>query len=146
MQYTYPVLLSEDRDDGGYVVTCRDIPEVITQGDTFNEALEYAADALDVALCGRIDQGGDIPAPTAKKAGEHLVSVPVITALKAAAFAQFQQSGRTRLAIAAELGLPESEIQRILNPGHTTGIDRLESFIHALGGSITLSATGKQVA
>lgn len=73
MQYTYPVRLSEDRDDGGYVVTCRDIPEVITQGDTFNEALEYAADALDVALCGRIDQGGDIPAPTARKAGEHLV-------------------------------------------------------------------------
>ena len=103
MQYTYPVLLSEDRDDGGYVVTCRDIPEVITQGDTFNEALEYAADALDVALCGRIDQGGDIPAPTAKKAGEHLVSVPVITALKAAAFARFQQSGRTRVDIAAEL-------------------------------------------
>ena len=64
MQYTYPVLLSEDKDDGGYVVTCRDIPAVITQGDTFNEALEYAADALDVALCGRIDQAADIPAPT----------------------------------------------------------------------------------
>ena len=140
MQYTYPVLLSEDKDDGGYVVTCRDIPELITQGDTLNEALEYAADALDVALCGRIEQGSDIPAPTAKKTGEHLVSVPVITALKAAAFTRFQQSGRTKTAIAAELGIPESEIQRILNPAHTTGIDTLESFIHVLGGNIALNA------
>ena len=145
MQYTYPVRLSEDRDDGGYVVTCRDIPEVITQGDTFNEALEYAADALDVALWGALTRAVTFPRRQREKPGS-IWSVPIITALKAAAFAQFQQSGRTRLAIAAELGLPESEIQRILNPGHTTGIDRLESFIHALGGSITLSATGKQVA
>ena len=68
------------------------------------------------------------------------MSVPVITALKAAAFTRFQKSGRNRAAIAAELGIPESEIQRILNPGHTTGIDRLESFIHALGGNVALSA------
>ena len=26
MKYTYPVILTEDPDDGGYVVTCRDLP------------------------------------------------------------------------------------------------------------------------
>ena len=142
MKYTYPVLLTEDKDDGGYVVTCRDISEVITQGDTLEEAIEYAADALDVAICGRIDDGNDIPVPTptAKERGEHLVSIPVTTALKAAAFMRFLQSGRTKVAIANELGLPESEIRRILNPRHPTKADRLESFIHALGGNITVSA------
>lgn len=140
MKYTYPILITEDKDDDGYVVTCRDISEVITQGETLEEVLEYAADALDVAICGRIDDGKDVPAPTTKQVREHMVSVPITTALKAAAFMRFRQSGKTKVAIADELGLPESEIRKILNPGHPTKADRLESFIHALGGNITVSA------
>ena len=80
MYYTYPVILTEDKDDGGYVVTCRDIPEAITQGDTVEEALAASSDALDEAICGCINHGGDIPDPSAKQAGEHLVSVPVSVA------------------------------------------------------------------
>lgn len=140
MKYIYPILLTEDKNDGGYVVTCRDVPEAITQGDTREEALTEAADALDVAICGRIEDGNTIPIPTSNKAGEYLISVPVTTALKAAANVRFQQSGRTRMAIADKLGWPENEIQHILNPKHPTKVDRLESFIHALGGNITISA------
>ena len=77
MQYTYPVTLAEDPIDGGYVVTCRDIPEAITQGDTVEEALAAAADALDEAICGCINHGRDIPEPSAEQAGERLVSVLV---------------------------------------------------------------------
>ncbi len=141
MKYTYPVALTPDEADGGFVVACRDLPEAITQGETLENALTEAADALDEAICGRIRRGDKIPAASAKQAGEYLVSVPVTTALKAAAFLRFQQSGRTRVAIAEELGLPESEVRRILNPRHPTKADRLESFIHALGGNITVSAS-----
>ena len=77
MTYTYPVILTEDPEDGGYVVTCRDLPEAITQGDTVAEALAEAADALDEALCGRINHGRDIPEPSAEQAGEQLVPVLV---------------------------------------------------------------------
>ena len=77
MQYTYPVTLTEDPIDGGYVVSCRDIPEAITQGDTIEEALAASADALDEAICGCINHSRDIPEPSAQQAGEHLVSVPV---------------------------------------------------------------------
>lgn len=77
MMYIYPVILTEDKEDGGYVVTCRDLPEVITQGDTIEEALEAAADALDEALCGCINHGRDIPEPSGEQAEEHLVSVLV---------------------------------------------------------------------
>lgn len=34
----YPARLAPDKKDGGYVVTFRDIPEAITQGDTIAEA------------------------------------------------------------------------------------------------------------
>ncbi len=85
MKYIYPVILTEDPDEGGYVVTCRDMPEVITQGETIEEALVEAADALDEAICGCINQGREIPEPSAEQAGEQLIPVPVTTALKAAA-------------------------------------------------------------
>ncbi len=77
MKYAYPVILTQTPEDGGYVVTCRDLPEVITQGDTVAEALAEVADALDEALCGRINHGRNIPGPSAKQAGERLVSVLV---------------------------------------------------------------------
>ena len=80
MQYTYPITLTEDLIDGGYVVTCRDIPEAITQGDTVEEALAASADALDEAICGYINHGRDIPEPSTEQAEEHLVSVPVSVA------------------------------------------------------------------
>jgi antitoxin HicB len=46
----YAATLTPDEEDGGYVVTFRDVPEAITQGDTLEEALHNAADVLTVAL------------------------------------------------------------------------------------------------
>lgn len=40
----YPVTLTPDTD--GFCVTFRDIPEAISQGDTTDEALDMAQDAL----------------------------------------------------------------------------------------------------
>jgi antitoxin HicB len=75
-QFTYPVKLTPDKKDRGYVVTCRDLPEVITQGDSIEEALAEATDALEEAVAGRIDDAREIPAPSAAKRGERVVSVP----------------------------------------------------------------------
>ena len=42
----YPVLLKA-ATEGGFVVTCRDLPHLITQGEDFADALAQAADAMD---------------------------------------------------------------------------------------------------
>ena len=133
MKYTYPVILTEDPDNGGYVVTCRDLPEAITQGNAVVEALAEAADALDEALCSRINHGRDIPEPSAELAGERLVSVPVTTMLKATAYTKFRESGQTEVAIAEALDIKESEVRRILDPRHGTKVATLERFIRSLG-------------
>lgn len=139
MKYTYPVILTEDPDDGGYVVACRDLPEVITQGDTVAEALTEAADALDEALCGRIHRGRDIPVPSAELVGERRVSVPVTTALKAAAYTKFRESGQSKVAVAKALDLKESEVRRILDPRHGAKAATPERFICSLGGNVLVS-------
>lgn len=73
-QVTYAVKLTPDKEDGGYVVTCRDLPEAITQGETIEQALVEAADCLE-AIAARVDDERNIPSPTKTKRGERLVSV-----------------------------------------------------------------------
>lgn len=63
-ELSYPVTLSQDEADGGFVVTFPDIPEAITQGATVAEALAEAADALDEAIAGRTRRGDHIPTPS----------------------------------------------------------------------------------
>ena len=77
------------------------MPEAITQGDTREKVLSEAADCLAEAIAARIDDGRDIPSPSAPKRGELTVSVPPSMALKAAVY----------LAV-CEVGISNSEFAR----------------------------------
>jgi antitoxin HicB len=43
-------LILEPQPEGGYTVTCPFLPELITEGDTVQEALENANDALAAVI------------------------------------------------------------------------------------------------
>ena len=60
-RYCYPVRVHEAAD--GVTVTCPDVPELITEGASRDEALARAADALATALSFYIDDGRPIPRP-----------------------------------------------------------------------------------
>ncbi len=47
--YKLPLVL-EPQPEGGYVVTCPFLPELITEGDTVQDALSNANDALAAIL------------------------------------------------------------------------------------------------
>lgn len=72
-------------------MSCRDIPEAIAQGESVEDALSEAEGALQTAIEGRIEDGMTIPAPSAAKRGERLVSTPVTTALKAAVYVAMRE-------------------------------------------------------
>ena len=82
MRFTYPARLRSD-PTGELIVSFRDLPECLTSGATEAEALAEAADALEEAIAGRIDDAERIPVPSARRSGEHLVAVPAATAAKA---------------------------------------------------------------
>ena len=46
----YTVLLTQDPEDGGYTVTVPALPGCVTEGDTQEEALENAKDAIRLYL------------------------------------------------------------------------------------------------
>ena len=72
----YPVLLKA-ATEGGFVVTCRDLPQLITQGEDFADALAQAADAMDEVFATYMLEGMKLPAPSAPKRNERMVSAQV---------------------------------------------------------------------
>lgn len=63
----------EPAAEGGFVVTFRDIPEAITQGDTEAEAMKMAEDVLASAMDFYVERGAPLPVPSRAGAGERLV-------------------------------------------------------------------------
>ena len=58
---TYSIVL-QPAEEGGYVVKVPALPEVGTQGDTRDEALANAREAIEVAVEVRIAAGEPVPA------------------------------------------------------------------------------------
>lgn len=133
LRFTYPVTLTRDRKDGGYVVACRDIPEAITQGETLEDALTEAEGALQAAIEGRIEDGMEIPASSAAKRGERMVSTPVTTALKAAVYVAMREQNVSKSELARRMHVHEKEARRMLDPNHPTKAPTLERALAALG-------------
>lgn len=136
--FSYPATLVVDEIDGGLVVTFRDLPEAITQGEDVADALVEAADALEEAIAGRVRRGEEIPPPSRPRKGEHLVPVPALTAAKAALTLSLGAVGISRKQLADRLGCDEKEVRRLLDPRHPSKLPRIQRAIEALGRQISL--------
>lgn len=60
-QYSFSIVL-EPQEGGGFTVLVPALPEVVTEGDTEQEALANAEEAIRAILAYRRDQGMTIPA------------------------------------------------------------------------------------
>jgi len=58
--YTYTVHL-EPAPEGGYVVRVPALPAIVTEGDTYEEALAMARDAIRLYVETLIAEGRDVP-------------------------------------------------------------------------------------
>jgi antitoxin HicB len=139
MRFSYPVKLTADKHDGGFVVTCRDLPEAITQGNDKAEALDQAEGAVQAALEARINDKLDIPKPSEIRRGEVLATVPVSTAMKAALYSTMKVQGVNNTQLAAMLGMDEKAARRMLDPGHQSKVQALEKALQALGQRATVT-------
>lgn len=72
----YPVTLTTDSTAGGFVVTFADIPEAVTQGETLEEALAVAKEALESALDFYFEDKRPLPVPSVAREGQAIVVVP----------------------------------------------------------------------
>jgi antitoxin HicB len=73
--YQYPADCTP-AEEGGFVITFPDFPEAITQGETSEQGIEEASDALEEAVIGRINTGEEIPLASDVQRGQFLVPIP----------------------------------------------------------------------
>jgi antitoxin HicB len=129
----------EPAKEGGYVVTCRDLPEVVTQGDDIEEALAQASDAMDEAFAARIDDGEDFPETSAPRRGEYVVAPSSDLSAKAALYLAMKEAAISKAALARTLQVDEKEVRRLLDPHHPSKLPRMEEALRALGKRLVLS-------
>jgi antitoxin HicB len=59
--YRYTAFIEPDQEEGGYVVTVPDLPGCVTQGETFDEAIAMAKDAITLYIESLRDLGRPVP-------------------------------------------------------------------------------------
>lgn len=133
---TYPLRFSPE--DGDIVVTSRDLPELLTSGDTLDSAKELAEDALAVVLLTYMERGQNLPAPSAAQDGEILIAPPAPVAAKLAVWQAFVESGISKSELARRMGVAEGEVRRVLDPNYGSKLDRLDQAARALGKRLTV--------
>ncbi len=128
----YPFLFSAAKE-GGWVITCRDLPEAISQAEQNENRIEVAEGCLQAAIEARMRLDMEIPAasPTTKK--EILIAPPLGTAAKAALYQSMREAHVNKSELARLLGVDEKEVRRMLDTRHATKIPRLEQAARVLG-------------
>jgi antitoxin HicB len=120
-------------EEGGFVVTCRDLPQLITQGENQADALAEAMDAMDEVFAAYMKGGLAFPAPSKKRTGEYMVSPPAETMAKAALYVAMKESGVSKVQLAKRLGVDEKEVRRLLDPHYGSKLPRIAEAIGLLG-------------
>lgn len=131
--FMYPVTLTPDEADGGFVVTFVDIPEAITQGDTEAEALAAAKDALETALDFYFEYKRAVPAPSKPKRGQNVIELPTSLSAKVLLLNEMVTQGVRPAELARRLNTTPQEVNRLTNVRHTTRIDGIAAALQALG-------------
>lgn len=141
--FKFPAQFAQD-PDGGYIVTFRDIPEAITQGDDFHEAKAMAVDALITAMDFYFEEGRAVPNPSLLLADDIAVELPPSVGTKVALLNVILERRQRPVELAKAMGVKPQEVTRIMDLHHSTKIDTLAAAFKALGYELDVTIRKKQ--
>ena len=106
-----PAALIQD-PNGGFTVTFRDVLEVITEGDTREEALLRAEDALESALAMYVAAKEPLPALSASAPDEVMVPLSALGMARTALYDAMHEQRIGRVELARRLGWHLPQVNR----------------------------------
>jgi antitoxin HicB len=118
---------------GGFTVTFRDMPEAIREGDTREEALLRAEDALESALAMYIAAKEPLPIPSEPETSEEMVPLSALGMAKTALYEAMREQGVGRAELARRLRWHLPQVNRVLDPRHASRMEQVEAAVAALG-------------
>ena len=115
-----------------------DLPEAITEGDTFDDAMLHAREVLSMSLRGRIDDGKAIPLPSVPKGRQaHLVAPDALA--QSAVLLRIARGDRPLSELARAMETSWAAAQRLEDPHHWPSLKQLERAAKVLGKRLVLS-------
>ena len=128
----YPATLTPD-PDGGFTVTFRDVPEAITEGDSREEAMLRAEDALESALAMYVAAREPLPQASAAQPREAIVPLSALGMAKAALYEAMREQNVGRAELARRLRWHLAQVARVPPPRHASKMEQVETALAALG-------------
>ena len=123
----YPVKLTPEGEC--ILVDFPDFPEAHTFGDTREEALRRASDALLTVIEAYMKDRQRLPQPSR---GKLTVTVPPLTVPKIELYRVMQQKRITKAELGRRLGWHMPQVDRILDVRHASRMDRLQQALQAV--------------
>ena len=127
----YRVKLTDD--EGTVLVRSPDFPDVITFGNSREEALRYAVGAFREVIASRIFHKEQIPEPSKISSKDDFIVLPLQTEMKIRLYQSLNESGMKKSQLARKLNLHRQEIDRLMDFNQSTSIGKIESAFAALG-------------
>ena len=132
----YPVII--EPDGSSFFVSFPDIPEALTQGETFEEALAMAKDALETALEFYFEDERTVPLPSKPKSGQPVVELSPTLWAKVLLLNEMIVQHVRPADLARKLAIRPQEVTRLMQLKHPTKIDTISNAFHAIGKTLEL--------
>ncbi|WP_321842468.1 type II toxin-antitoxin system HicB family antitoxin [Paraburkholderia bannensis] len=136
--WTYPAKLEPDTN-GTWLVTFPDIPEAASVGDDEEEALMNGLDALESAIEIYFDEKREIPAPGKPRPGQPSVTLPALVVSKVLLANEMIRQGVRKAELARRLDVHMPQVDRLLDPRHSSRLDAMEAAFSKLGKRLEIS-------
>jgi antitoxin HicB len=130
----YPVMITPD--DGQFTVTFPDVPEAVTFGETRDEALRRAPDALLTIFDAFMKDRRDIPAPSQRTG--HAIELPALETAKIELYRAMRAGNIGKAELARRLHWHLPQVDRVLHVKHGSQLDQMEAAFAALGKKLVL--------
>jgi len=134
----YPYSVERDSNES-LLVSFPDIPEANAVGDDETEAAINAAEALEAALEIYFDERRPIPMPSKKQRGQFEVRLPALITSKVLLSNEMVNQGVRKSELARRMEVHMPQVDRLLDPRHSSKIEQVESALSKLGRHLDVS-------
>jgi antitoxin HicB len=135
LSLVYPAKIVADGD--GYVVSFRDLPNVFTEADTYEEALFNAQEVLDILLAEMTKDEVAIQSPSACRKNEVLITVSPEVAVPVLLHKLRLMKNYTMTDVARSMGVSYQNYQQI-EAGKNLTLKSLKRAASALGATVEI--------
>lgn len=131
--------LQLEPDGETLLVRSADFPELVSFGESRDDALFRGVQALEEAIAARMAHGEEIPPPMDRADGADCAELPVMTALKSALYMQLRRRNLTRADLQRMMQLPHREqVDRLLRLDHNSHIETVIQAFRVLGSPVEI--------